>query len=345
MKAIYDSLSLNGAWQMHYRQTDWEGETLPDFEGWEVADAVPGYWEDMEEAFRKTGFFRDLRINPEYGLQQYPIAQWVPDMALPNIVGCFLYRKGFACENPETPSAIFFEGVQNTAKVWLNGVYLGEHRGYSAPFEMEIPQGVLRHENTLVLAASNIRLKGALGEPVSGLTSRAANECTGGITGDVQLRQYPGTLRDLVVRVAADCSAFTLEVTADGEYAWKLLDKDRCLASGTHRGNLTIPAEGLTLWTPECPKRYTLELTEGERVLRHTFGIRRLLPDGTGLKLNGEPVFLRGITEHCYFPETVHPHHDKVYYRRIIRGLKELGFNFIRFHTWVPPREYMEAAA
>lgn len=347
MKPIYDVLTLNGAWEMDYRQTPWQGEALPEFEGYSIADAVPGYWEDMTGCFQMAPFFRSLRINPEYGVQRYPIAEGPPDMALPNITGCFLYRRSFCCGDVERPSVVYFSGVQNAAKVWLNGVYLGAHEGYSTPFEMPIPAGCLQAgENSVVMAVSNIRLKGYDDRPVSGLTSRAANECTGGVTGDVELRFYNTALRDAAVRVSPDCESFTVEVESAEPVScrWELQDGDRVLASGINQGDLTLDAAGLRRWTPEEPKQYTIVLSDGEFSLERKFGIRRLTAVGTQLHLNGEPYFLRGITEHCYFPETVHPVHDIRYYRNIIRKIKKLGFNFIRFHTWIPPVEYMEAA-
>ena len=72
--------------------------------------------------------------------------------------------------------------------------------------------------------------------------------------------------------------------------------------------------------------------------------MRRLTVEGTRLYLNGEPFYFRGICEHCYQYKTVHPTRDKAYYVSVIRKLKSLGFNAIRFHTWIPPYEYMEAA-
>lgn len=347
MKQIFERLTLNGIWEMDYREAPWQMESIPEFEGFPIADAVPGYWEDMTEAFQMAPFFRNLRINPEYGVQRYPIAGNAPDMALPNITGCFLYRRSFCCSDVQRPAGVYFSGVQNTARVWVNGTYLGIHEGYSTSFEMEIPEGCLQEgENTIVMAVSNIRLQGYAGRPVSGLTSRAANECTGGVTGDVELRLYNTALRDAVVLVSPDCSSFTVEVTATAQipYRWELRDGDKVLSAGTQQGNLTLDAAGLERWTPENPKRYSIILSDGEYSVERKFGIRRLTAVGTQLHLNGEACFLRGITEHCYFPETVHPVHDIRYYRHIIRTIKKLGFNFIRFHTWIPPEEYMEAA-
>ena len=73
------------------------------------------------------------------------------------------------------------------------------------------------------------------------------------------------------------------------------------------------------------------------------FGIRRLTTDGEQFRLNGDPCYLRGVTEHAYFAKTVHVPRDLAYYRMITAKRKELGFNFVRFHTFVPPVEYLEA--
>lgn len=345
---LYSSFSLNGTWEMNYDEKPYKDCANPWTMGYAVEDAVPGYWEDMTDKFELAPFFCFLKINPEYGIQQYPIADVAPDMALPNVVGTFFYRRTFLCTDvASADAAIWFSGVQNAASVWVNDAYLGRHEGYSTDFEMAIPAGVLKDgENVIVLAISNHRLEGFAGEPVSGLTSRAANECTGGITGDVELRVYHCPLRDAAVLISEDCSKAEVRITSDADcsFDWTVLDGDTVVKSGTANGDFRFDTDGLQYWSPESPKCYTLQLKCGEYALTRTFGVRRLLVDGVHLRLNGIPCFLRGICEHCYFPMTVHPNHDISFYRNIIKTLKSLGFNFIRFHTYIPAEEYMQAA-
>jgi len=360
----YTSFSLNGAWEMQYQEEKYTDKVSPfagksfgmeDAAGTEPEDmsnsvvegAVPGYWEDMTEKFMLTPFFRELRINPEYGLQQYPMAGAAPDMALPNIIGNFFYRRNFNCEEITNPAVIHFEGVQNSASVWINDVFLGRHEGYSTPFDMEIPAGTLKNgANEIVISVSNHRLEGYAGEPVSGLTSRAANECTGGITGDVELRVYNCDLRDAAILVSEDCKKVSVfvESTKKTSFCWAVYDGEVLVKKGDADGNFDFDTEGLSFWSPESPKLYTLEIAAGEGSIVRQFGVRRLLADGVHFKLNGKPYYLRGICEHCYFPETIHPNHDYTYYRSMIKAIKNLGFNFVRFHTFVPEEEYMQAA-
>lgn len=328
-------------------EADLAGTEPEDMSGSVVEAAVPGYWEDMTEKFSNTPFFHKLRVNPEYGIWQYPIAGSPPDMALPNIVGNFFYRRSFVFKNFEKSAVIHFDGVQNAVSVWINDVFLGRHSGYSTPFDMPVPYGVLKNgENTVVLSVSNFRLEGYANEPVSGLTSRAANEFTGGITGNIEIRVYNSPLRDAFVLVSEDCKTVDVKIKSEEKltYNWAVYDGDKKLKSGNTEGDFTFSAEGLKYWSPESPKLYTLKISCGNSELLKNFGVRKLTTNGVHLKLNGVPYFLRGACEHCYFPETIHPAHDAAYYRTIIKKLKKLGFNFIRFHTYVPEEEYMRAA-
>ncbi len=344
---MYHSLSLNGTWEMAYSQDAYLGTDNPWTQGHPVVNAVPGYWEDMKDAFLPAPFYGRLKINPEFTAQSYPMSGNPPDMALPNIAGNFFYRRTFSCDAPDRPAEICFEGVQNCASVWFNDVFLGRHEGYSTPFCFAIPQNVLRAgENAVVISVSNIGLTGYGGEPVLGLTNRAANLYTGGITGDVELRFYPGTLRTARILISGDCRRADVRVTLsqNAEFDWTVFDGSEKLLGGSARGDFSFDTHALACWSPENPKLYTLRLTCGADVQEYTFGVRRLTAQGVHLRLNGKPVYLRGICEHCYYPDTVHPNHDIDFYRDVIRRIKELGFNFVRFHTHIPAREYMQAA-
>ena len=191
-------LSLSGNWRVDYlSSTPYTEVTEPvilDTSDSVTTLPVPGYWEDMTQQLASTQLHRKLNINPLYTDQSYPMTGYCPDMYLPNPVGCLAYEKAFVLENVPQNAELFIGGVQNIVSAWVNGVYLGRHEGYCTPFAFSIPEGMLTvGENRVTLAVSNNRLQGYQGRPVSGLTSRAANECTGGIYGDVELRSYPNS--------------------------------------------------------------------------------------------------------------------------------------------------------
>lgn len=332
---------------MGYSPDVYTGDGVPDFESTVIENAVPGYWEDMGDMFFAAPFYRELKVNPSFGNQKYPIASTAPDMALPNYMGNFYYKKTFEWNAGECGLSLFFGGVQNTVRVWINDFYIGCHKGYSTPFELSVPMGIVKTgANTVVLSVSNLPMAGAFGMMVTGLTNRAANEYTGGITGDVELRYYTSPLRDAYVFVNDDLSMLSVKIcmTQKETVSWELMRDGSVIKKGTAMGDFDISTDGLELWSPENPVLYNLRIYCGDGVCDVPVGVRKLLSKGEKFDLNGKPYFLRGVCEHCYFPDTIHPAHDLDYYKKIIKNLKELGFNFIRFHTYIPEEEYMQAA-
>ena len=340
---LYEAVSLDGAWEMAYQPYAHEVVDYPSFRGVTVAQAVPGYWEDMVPAFRAAGMKDEFRINPLFEQQTFPITGWASDTTLPNIYGCFFYRRTVELDRTG-PAVLAFEGVRNQVHVWINGRFVAFRAGFSTPFELTVPKGVLKKgANEIVMAVSNNPNLG-YGDYVSGLTTRSTFRATGGVNGRLELRFLTGDLADVYVTTAKDLKTFTVHVTGRESFTYAISDGGKVLAQGKGAGDFTLPTEGFAFWSPDSPKRYDLTLTTAQGgVYRQKFGIRRLVADGERFRLNGRPIYLRGVTEHCYFAKTLHLPRDLEYYRMITAKRKELGFNFVRFHTFVPPAEYFEA--
>lgn len=336
-------ISLDGAWEMAYSPDAWDLAEMPTFKGVRVEKAVPGFWENMVPQLHAAGMSDEFRGNSKWVKQTLPIQGQAADLTIPGVEGCFFYRRQIRLDSPESAS-LAFDCVRNSVAVWVNGVFAGRHDGFSVPFEIPIPEGVLAAgDNEIVLAVSNKANIGYNGQEVSGLTTRALFAATGGIDGRVELRFAANGIADAYVTTAEDLNSWTVHVSGGVPFRYEILDGDRVVAKGEAAGDFTVSSDGLEFWSPENPKRYELVLKTAGGEYRQKFGIRRLAVDGERLRLNGEFVYLRGVTEHCYFPQTVHPPRDIEYYRTVTAKRKELGFNFVRFHTWVPPEEYLEA--
>ena len=338
-------ISLNGKWYIDYiSDLPDHGTDEPHLSDDRVLFPVPGYFEDGMDIFRTTPIHSRLKYNPLYTIQRYPQAGYVPDMALANPVGLFAYTRTFTVDTV-SDARLYIGGAQNTVSAWVNGVYLGKHEGYSSDFYFEVSKNILINgKNTVTLAVSNNRLAGYMGRPVSGLTSRAANECTGGIYGDVTLVLYSAGLFDAYVTTSSDLSHFTVHTDGAANFEKTVTINKNTYVIPAGKNSADIPTDGYSLWSPDSPTLYTLTVSAGSDTLLRRFGIRALTVHGTRLYLNGKPYFFRGTCEHCYHPLTVHPTRDKAYYRAVIKKLKELGFNSMRFHTHVPMTEYIEAA-
>lgn len=120
---------------MAYQEDKYLSERLPEFKGATIADAVPGYWEDMTDKFCNAEFYRTLRTNPAYGFFEYPITHYCPDMFLPNILGNFFYSRTFLCENINAPMReIVVSGTEDHGFLFdgaIDAVNVGR-RGYEA---------------------------------------------------------------------------------------------------------------------------------------------------------------------------------------------------------------------
>ena len=340
--AIYDAVSLDGEWEMAYSPYEYETVTYPEFSGVRVTNAVPGYWEDLRESFLAAGMKDAFRLNPWYEKQTYPIFDYANDTTLPDIYGCFFYRRSVLLDRAG-PSVLRFEGVRNQVHAWINGRFVKFRAGISTPFELAIPDGYLKKgKNEFVLAVCNNPNLGYC-DHACGLTTRGLFRSTGGVNGHLALRFPKSDLADVYVTTAKDLKTFTVHVGGKERFSYVIADKERVLSKGETSGDFTLSTEGYSFWSPENPKRYELCLTTHSGTYVQNFGIRRLVTEGEKFQLNGHPVYLRGVTEHCYFPKTIHLPRDLGYYRMITAKRKELGFNFVRFHTFVPPVEYLEA--
>ena len=95
------------------------------------------------------------------------------------------------------------------------------------------------------------------------------------------------------------------------------------------------------LWTAETPYLYTLRTTltsNGQRLQTfcHRFGFRETTIEGNVLKLNGQPIKLRGVTSHSTDPVTVKVIDDASILRDM-KLMKEASVNYIRTSHY--PRE------
>lgn len=349
-------LSLNGDWTMQYLGSDlYLSQTEPEIkEGYLTEGAIPGYWEDMLDKFRSNPTHTLLKYNPNYTLQRYPQAGYVPDMALNNVLGTFAYTRTINVDKAQLKGEIelYFGGVQNTVSAWINGKFIGKHEGYSSCFAFAVDvNDFVDGENTITLVVSNLLQKGYKGRPVSGCTNRAANECTGGVYGDVEIRSYEDGLKSVLISTKKDLSKFTVCTVGATNIDREIAIKDEqsvvlCATIPAGSDSIELSTEGFELWSTDDPKLYTVIVKTVHQTIEKEFGLRRLTVanDGIHLELNGKPFFFRAICEHGYYAKKVQPEQDKKYYRNVIRTLKNLGFNSIRFHTWVPMKEYCQAA-
>ena len=241
--------------------------------------------------------------------------------------GSAWYTRSFSHDLPPEKRLFLRVGAaQYDCKVFLNGQFLGNHYGGSTPFCVELTEAVGSGENWLMLCVNNRRTRDRLPMRNTDWFNY------GGVYREVELFETPQTvIRDLFLYLHDD--GIHVEATIDGP------------ATEAH---LAIPGLGLTatldlregrartvlqahpdLWSPESPVLYDVTLSAGGDSVSDKVGFRRIERRGTGILLNGQPIFLRGISVH-EDDELQGKLTSEEDIRRRFAHARELGCNFLR---------------
>lgn len=347
------TLSLDGEWDFTYQADPGPELRPPAPEAFDCRMPVPAYWDDHHDRLEKSEFWsRDCQFNPFRPIR-FPLGQGKPpDCSLPWLIGTGWYRKRFAAPD-HALARLYVGGAVMDVTVFVNGKRVGTHEGHLTPAMFDLgPHLNTGGDNELILAVSN-RRGGRASTVTRGYKGRSA-----GIYDSVTLHCASARVDDLYIHPKGE-NGLRWRVRLTGArkehtIAYALREAGgRVVLSGeiAATGNplaWDADAASVACWSDRQPNLYTavVELRDGNRILDRVtqpFGRRSITTDGHKILLNGRPVFLRGHTEHAYFPLTCTPPRDKQSYRENIRALQSLGFNFVRFHTWAPPMPYIQA--
>lgn len=218
--------------------------------------------------------------------------------------GLVWYQRRFdASPGPGRRQFLRFGAADFAARVWLNGRFLGEHRGGFTPFAFEVT-GLLRPSgNRLVVGIDSLRTTADVPPPITDW------EDYGGLTRSVRLIEVPETYvddawvrLDRAGKIAIDVAlsgpqaadrAVTLRIPELG-----LVLRGRADAAGRWHGEVAAPRQ-LRRWSPESPRLYGVAVDAGEDRWHDRIGFRTVEARGSQILLNGKPVFLRGISLHA----------------------------------------------
>jgi beta-glucuronidase len=197
---------------------------------------------------------------------------------------------------------LHFGAVNYKALVYLNGKKVGEHEGGFTPFSFDVTDIVKSGKNTLVVSVDSHHDKQSLPSPSVDWKNY------GGITRPVKLISVPDTyIHDYFVRLNKNNNIQT-----------------QVRLGGTTPKNqpvqLTIPELGISLrgktdqkghvsfnvnagnkvqkWSPDTPKLYSVIIEAAGNKVSDNVGLRTISTSGDKILLNGESIFLRGISIH-----------------------------------------------
>ncbi|MBW7882129.1 MAG: beta galactosidase jelly roll domain-containing protein [Caldilineaceae bacterium] len=327
-------LSLDGAWDFQIDPAD--GADVSAIQHWRTAQ-VPRPWQAQ---------FDDLR----------------------HFSGTAWYRRHFtvppATASAKTAAILHFGAVDYLATVWLNGHAIGEHEGGYLPFEFDVAPYLHAGENELVVRvvdASDDRNRFPdypFSEVPHGKQSWYGP--IGGIWQSVWLEFRP-TVHIVSMRLTPTPATATIEI--DVTLSAPLAEQTRLVATvfdpaGSTVASATLDGNGYgqarlaappALWSPETPNLYTVEtrLEEGgttQHAVRNICGFRTVEARAGRIYLNGEPIYLRGVLDQAYYPETIYTPPSEEFLEDQARKAKALGLNCLRTHIKIEDPRYYEVA-
>jgi beta-glucuronidase len=315
---------------------------------------------DYRNRPRPNGYFRDARPSDKSDLVEYDFDR-SPTLKVPGdwntqrpellyYEGTVWYERKFDAPAPSANAArhfVQFGAAAQRAIVWLNGRRLGEHEGGFTPFAFEVTGQLRPRGNSLVVMVNNTRRPGA----IPAMNTDWWNY--GGLTRGVRLIETPAVfIRAARVQCAkGDPRHISGFVMLDGTRAPTTVTLEipqlpaRATVQTDAAGRATFSfAAAPALWSPVAPRLYDVTVTaDGDRV-HDQIGFRTIEAVGTELRLNGRPIFLRGISLHEEALGRGGRASSRADAEALLGLAKELGCNFVRLAHY-PHNEEMTRAA
>ena len=234
---------------------------------------------------------------------------------------------------------LYFGAVNYEAIVFVNGKLSGKHVGGFTPFCYDVTDQLKEGKNFVIVKIDNKRRQ-------DNVPTRNFDWWNyGGITRDVLLLTVADTyIDDYSLQLAKAMSGkkrilnFSLALNSPvaGQTITlsipELKIKKQFVTDdkGQVNAKLYTPSSKLTLWSPDSPKLYKVEIARGEEHISDEIGFRTIETRGRQLLLNGKPIFLRGVCAHEETAYTSRRCNSAADADTLLSWARELGCNFIR---------------
>jgi beta-glucuronidase len=310
----------------------------------------------MEE--RKRGFFCNDKPKNPWDLVEYDFDK-SPEMEIPSdwntkdnklflYEGTIWFKKSFNYTiNPQKKLILYFGAVNYESIIYINGILIGKHIGGFTPFNFDITTKLKNGENFIILKIDNKRKK----ENIPSLMFDWWNY--GGITRDVYLIEtdniYIQNYHFLLNKQNKNQIDIKIELnknnTNTSAQIIKLSIPELNIRKSLRINNnkeitKKIEVNDLILWTPDNPKLYKIIIKFNDEEIIDHIGFRTIEVLDKKILLNGNPIFLRGISIQDEKPNNDGEINTLKDVKILLSWVKELGCNFIRLVHY-PHNEYM----
>lgn len=272
---------------------------------------------------------------------------------------------------PGHQAVVIFGAADWLADVWVNDRHLATCRGGYLPVEAMLPPESYGQTVTLTVRVWDTPVEAqGIATPAGAPPTRAAwiprgkqfwyGECSG-LWQPVWLDQRPPHhVTGLRTELADDHQTARLVVLGSPDAHGRVTVTVRESGSRTPvwsdeaTGDLTGGLEVLhdwpdvQRWAPGTPTLYDVAVAldaDGLSHARHfTTGLRRVESDDEELRLNGQPLYLRGALDQDYSPVTGYAYPGDEVLARRFQVARDAGLNLVRCHVKLPDPRYLALA-
>lgn len=219
--------------------------------------------------------------------------------------GTIWYKKSFDLPDYDESKRYYlhFGAVNYRADVYVNGKKLGMHKGGFTPFNFEMTHLVNPEDNFVIVRVDNKRAA----DEVPTLNTDWWNY--GGITRDVTIYELSKTfIEDYSLQLDKENTKLLKgyvclngESKANAKVQVNIPELNLTEEFTTNSDgyiNLEIPVKKVTYWSDHNPKLYEVTLSTNNDIVTDNIGFRQIATKGADILLNGEEVFLKGISIH-----------------------------------------------
>ena len=329
-----ESISLNGEWNY-------------------IVDVQEEGYYDYRMKPMNNGFFINQKPSRPEDLIEYDFdksksmtipSDWnTKDNQLFFYEGTVWFKKSFTF-HPKAGkrSILYFGAVNYEAIVYVNGKRVGSHVGGFTAFNFDVTDVLKDGENFVIVKVDNKRHKDNVPTQIFDWWNY------GGITRDVLLVEVePTYIEDYTVRLnPQNPKLIHFDVRLNKAEANKTITlnipelKVKAKVTTDEKGQASAEVKAKPqLWSPASPKLYQVEIGQGNETIRDEIGFRTITTRGKQILLNGQPIYLKGISIHeekAYGGGRANCAEDA---HTLLSWAKELGCNFVRLAHY-PHNEY-----
>lgn len=149
----------------------------------------------------------DVGKSEEWFLPEYPKGRWtrvqVPDYwdryHLETYDGMGWFAKSVSVNDTAKAQILLFHGVDDDAEVWVNGIPVGSHAGYSDAFHLDVSAAIRKGQNQIVVRVNDTGGPGGIYKPVVLIPRSEVLNALKSPYADEQARPSADWVRDAVI--------------------------------------------------------------------------------------------------------------------------------------------------